>query len=111
MAKKQLSELLLERTRRPKNGRLELVDKVQPGLTVRVGRKRVFVWRGLLCGRQIRVTLGAWPAMSVAEARKEAEKVGNIAARGIEPRREMRAGRELTVSQAVERYVEQYARL
>lgn len=58
-----------------------------PGLWLRVnaGGRRTFLYQRKLRGRKVRVTLGAWPAVTPEEARREVLKLNGDAARGEDP--------------------------
>ena len=110
MTRKRLNELVLERARPPRSGRLELWDTVEPGLVVRIGRDRAFAWRGRLGEERLCITLGRWPRLSVADARQKAAEIRKLVARGIDPRHRAETKKPITVAEAVDSYVERYAR-
>jgi hypothetical protein len=66
--------------------RVDVWDTVLQGFGVRVsptGRKVWFVIAREVSGRQRRVTIGTYPAISLAEAREEARKIIHDAQLGI----------------------------
>lgn len=107
----------------PASGRLEVSDQ-QNGLVVRVSPagERVFGvwWRvptkyGAAAAKGF-ITLAAWPDLSLAEARKRAAEIADIAGGGVDPREELRRRAEvrkraddeaqaLTVVRVVERHL------
>lgn len=105
MASRMLTELALQRLTTPKSGRLEIGDKLTPGLVLRVTERGVRSWsvcykvpgeRGMsrtgrpLRGAQHRITLGQYPAVSLPKAREEARKIIEAAIGGRDPRPERR---------------------
>ena len=62
---------------RPKARRYSILDQTTPGLELRVAPSGTKSWslRYRADGRQIRITLGVWPAMSVDEARRAVSQV------------------------------------
>jgi hypothetical protein len=97
-----LAELMLKRIRPPSGGRIELADSLAPGLVLRVSTSGAKSWSlkykvpgegGATStgrpkkGKSRRLTLGAWPAMSLADAREAAATAGRQAATGADPRR------------------------
>ncbi|WP_448580678.1 integrase arm-type DNA-binding domain-containing protein, partial [Thermaurantiacus sp.] len=76
----------------PATGRLEVPDKLVPGLRVRVGPSgaKAFTLRARIAGRPANLTLGRYPAMTLAKAR-EAARAALV---------EIQAGRDPTASRA-----------
>lgn len=103
------------RAHRTGDSQFELVDDREPGLRVRAGRRTV-TWSLLVrlrTGKRTRVTLGTWPAMSIAEARKAAQRHRQQVSEGVDPNAERQAVVEelqreqenrLTVRQALDKY-------
>lgn len=87
--------------------RIELWDNLLPGFGVRVtgrGVKSYFVVTRL--GRQkIRVTLGTYPALPLADARDKAREVLESAMGGVDPRRTA-----LTAPKTIEALIEEFDR-
>lgn len=112
---KQAIDSLAARAHREGGGSHELVDDREPGLRVRAGRRAV-TWSLLVrlkTGRRTRVTLGNWPAMSIAEARQAAQVQRQQIVEGIDPNAERQAEIEaiqreeenrLTVREALDKY-------
>jgi Arm DNA-binding domain/Phage integrase central domain len=83
----RLTDMVITRTEPPVRGRIELVDTIVPGLVLRVTSDgfRSFAVRYRIDGRQRRLTLGRYPIVSLANARKRGrETLGKVAA-GIDP--------------------------
>lgn len=61
----------------PPGKQLEVADRILPGLRVRVGSggAKSFILRTRIDGRQVNITLGRYPALSLANARKQARDV------------------------------------
>ncbi len=101
--RKKLTVAGIKTLRPPSAGRKEYLDTVVPQLALRVTDKGVksFAVRTRVkgTGKQIRVTLGEFPAIGLGEARDAARDALNAARRGINPteekRREARAQRDL----------------
>lgn len=95
------------------NDRSVYYDTEVRGLVLRVsssGRKTFSVFKKLN-GRPVRVTLGAFPDLSVEQARKRAQEIISDIALGINPNEEKEARRnELTFGELFERYLEKYAK-
>ncbi|MHB8973594.1 MAG: tyrosine-type recombinase/integrase [Pirellulaceae bacterium] len=82
-ARVNLSKTTIEALQPPKTARVYVYDTKQPGLAVcvtRTGTKTFYVYRKLN-GRPERIRLGAWPTLTVAQARTIAARdVGQMAA-------------------------------
>src|SRR5262245_65852633 len=79
-----LTAASVERLKTPKAGQIEYYDRRLPSFGVRLsyqGSKSWFVMTRL-DGKLMRVTLGRFPALSLAEAREEARRVANLAELG-----------------------------
>ena len=112
---KQAINSLAARAHREGSGNHELVDDREPGLRLRAGQRAV-TWSLLVrlkTGRRTRVTLGTWPAMSIADARRAAQEHRQQVIEGIDPNAERQAEVEaaqrerenrLTVRQALDKY-------
>jgi integrase len=87
MPTKALTAAAVERIKPPASGQVEWFDKGYPGLALRVsygGRK---AWTAFfrLHGKLRRVSLGTYPAMSLAEAREAWRRVRQDVSRGVNP--------------------------
>ena len=70
MATKRLTAAMVERISPPAKGQVEYWDRSMPGFGLRVSYKGRKAWVVLsrLHGKLIRVTIGEWPIMTVAQA-------------------------------------------
>jgi hypothetical protein len=97
--KQNLTERTLRALRSAKPGtRYEIIDAMQPGLAIRVTSSgvRTFVLRSRFPGRPhfTRKALGAYPALSLAEARDKARDWLRLIAQGIDPEAEAERARQ-----------------
>lgn len=96
-----LTNGLLERATCPPGSTAVLLkDAEKPGLRLRVtpaGKHWSFEVR--IKGALLKRSLGAWPAISLAEAREEAHRLRGMAERGIDPRTAERAQRAAKAAQ------------
>lgn len=84
---RQSIEALISRARLEANGQLELVDDREAGLRIRAG-ERGAMWSMLVRlrnGKRTRVTIGPWPGISVADARRKAQDKKREIADGTDP--------------------------
>jgi integrase len=124
MPTRKLTDLFVERVKPPDHGRVEYFDAAFPGLALRLtdngGKSWCVFYR--FKGRLRRFTIGRYPALKPAQARREAqavlERVREAEARdgGIDPADQKRARRGLrdqamdTFGIVVADYLERYAR-
>lgn len=112
---KQAIDGLVVRARAGSGKQLELIDDREPGLRIRAGA-RVATWSLLARlpdGKKIRVSLGTWPGMSIADARRAAQDKRRSIDNGIDPNQQKRDAsqqaeqalkRQITLSNALDRY-------
>jgi len=97
----------------PKTGRIEERDTEVQGFLIRATPKGSKSW-DLICyirGEKVRLTLGSFPELSLAEARKQARKHRSEVERGEDPRAAKSAERTAqTVGEAAAVYIERWAR-
>lgn len=97
--RRPLTDAFLRTLKPPAAGRLEVWDDRTPGLCLRV-TSRAMTWavRGFTAeGKRTRVSLGRWPAVTLAEARRRARETLGAVAAGHDPvaeKRQMRARRK-----------------
>ena len=109
----RLTDRLVKQVKRPSSGRREYYDAGLPGFALRVsetGRKSwiVFYQHG---GRNRRYTIGPYPAISLAEARKRAHAVFAQAAEGRDPAAEKKAAKSPDLlEQVIAEFIERYAK-
>lgn len=92
----KLSDAWLRAMTPPAEGRVEVRDAACPGLVLRVTKSGAASWsaRGLMPdGRHGRVTLGTYPEVGLAEARKRARAATAAVQGGADPLAEKRAKR------------------
>lgn len=112
----KLTDRFLEKYK-PTSTRDEIFDKDGHGLGIRITpRSRVFFFVRRVKGQKVRLTLGAYPAMSLARARSEVHSLLDRIQRGEDPRADMRARKqaeaeqdENTFAHAVDRFLAEYA--
>src|SRR5262245_33156469 len=103
MPKKRLTPAMVERIAPPAKGQAEYFDKSMPGFALRVSYSGTKSWvlmtrvRG--CPKLLRVTLGEWPAMTLARAHEEAREAQRQAKAGLDPR-DLRQQRQSEVQDA-----------
>jgi integrase len=88
MPKRTLTAAAVERLKPPKSGQVDYFDSGHPGLALRVsyGGVKSWVFFHRLHGKQARLTLGRYPAMSVADARQAWRGAREMVAKGESPR-------------------------
>ena len=91
MARKKLTKLGVEAIKPPKSGREEYFDERLPGFGMRVTASDVRSWFVFyrVDGRQIRQTLGRYPAVGLSDARERAREALGLVERGRDPRTEV----------------------
>lgn len=117
--RKKLTVAGINKLHPPASGRLEICDAVIPQLELRLTAKgtKSFALRTRVNGEQVRVTLGEFPAFSLAEARELAANALILAKRGINPnevkrteRQEAERQRANTVAAVAHEFIERYAK-
>jgi integrase len=96
MPTKKLTELFVERVKRPASGRVEYFDAAFGGLALRVSKHGHKSWslHYRMNGRLRRLTLGNYPAIVPAAARREAQRALDRVRAGADPADEKKARRE-----------------
>jgi integrase len=96
-----LNDLRLKRLQPPETGRLELTDDKAVGLKFRLTANGRATWSVQVSvhGEKRRFTIGEYPAIGLADARKQAAKLRADALAGHDPIRERRAEAEAEKSQ------------
>jgi integrase len=97
MPTKKLTDLFVERAKAPTRGRLEYFDASFPGLALRItangGKSWSIFYR--FGGRLRRFTIGPFPTIKPAQARREATAALERVRQGFDPAGEKRARRDL----------------
>jgi integrase len=97
MPTQKLTDLFVERVKPPASGRVEYFDASFPGLALRVTANGGKSWCAFyrFKGRLRRFTIGAYPAIPPARARREAQAALERVREGADPAEEKRARREM----------------
>src|SRR6516225_5951788 len=87
MTNRTLTATTVERIRAPRSGQTDHFDQGYPGLALRVsyGGAKAWVYFYRLHGKQKRMTLGRFPSMSLAAARKAWRDAREVLDRGESP--------------------------
>src|SRR5258708_2065920 len=102
MSTRKLTDLFVERVKPPARGRIAHFDASFPGLALRVTAKghKSWVLFYRLRGLQRGLTLGTYPAIMPAQARREAQGALDRAREGVDPADEKRARRDMRAPEA-----------
>jgi integrase len=97
MPTKKLTDLFVERVKPPATGRTEYFDAAFPGLALRITENGGKSWSVFyrMSGRLRRFTIGSYPAIKPAQARREASAALERVRQGFDPADEKRARRYL----------------
>jgi hypothetical protein len=111
----KLTAKSVETIKPPTKGRLQLWDVALPGFGLRVTEagKKSWVVMYRYRDRQRRMTIGRYPAFSLAEAREEARAALRAVERGEDPAEEKRKAKRrppAMFGEAVEEFIELYAK-
>jgi integrase len=118
MPTQKLTDLFVERVKPPASGRVEYFDASFPGLALRVTANGGKSWCAFyrFQGRLRRFTIGAYPTIKPARARREAQAALERVRDGVDPAEEKRARREMrtpdtdTFGAVAEDYLERHMR-
>jgi integrase len=93
MPTKKLTDLFVERVKPPPRGRIEYFDAAFGGLALRVTDRGHKSWslHYRIAGRLRRLTIGSYPAIKPAEARRDASRALDRVRHGFDPAEEKRA--------------------
>ena len=88
MPRASLTAVSVEKLKPPRLGQIEYYDRRLPGFGLRVSHRGSKSWFLMtrLDGRLLRVTLGKYPAISLADAREQARSAARVASEGKDPR-------------------------
>jgi integrase len=97
MPTRKLTDLFVERAKPPVRGRIEYFDAAFPGLALRITGNGGKSWCAFyrFKGRLRRFTIGSYPAIKPAQARREAAAALERVRGGVDPAEEKRARREM----------------
>jgi integrase len=113
-----LTSASVEKVKPPKSGQIEYYDRRMPAFGLRLSYRGAKSWFIMtrIDGRLVRVTLGRYPALSLAGARDEARKATTLSASGKDPRLVRAASKEKqseerrnTFGVCAEEFMEKYA--
>jgi integrase len=110
---RKLTDAFVKTLAAPGKGRIEVRDAEIPGFALRVTEKGAKSWILIyhLRGRKCRLTLGSYPELSLADARKRARQHRGEVERGEDPAAIKRSARAAqTVGEAAAVYIERWAR-
>jgi Arm DNA-binding domain len=94
LPRRALTAASIDRTKPPTSGQVELFDKGFPGLALRIsyGGGKSFVYFYRIGGKLRRMTLGTYPAISLAQAREAWRKARQDLAAGRDPAKVLKRG-------------------
>ena len=110
----KLTQRIVDAAKAPKSGQTFIRDSELTGFALRITENgaKSFIWEGRVRGRPRRITIGAYPGLSVLAARREAIRIRSAIAEGRDPSREREAQRrEPTFGDLAEAYMERHAKL
>jgi integrase len=92
LVKKSLTDAAVKRLRPPSEGQLDIFDQGFPGLALRAsyGGRKAFTYHYRFGGKLRRLTLGTYPALSLADAREAWRKAKELRDAGKDPWTERR---------------------
>lgn len=112
MALKAFTDTLLKAQKPPSAGRVELMDLRCPGLAFRITHSGVrsfsYRYRDPKSGKVARFTLGKYPDLSLAAARRTVDALREKVASGINPMEAKRKERAASASRSFEAVSERY---
>ncbi len=105
----------IQSLRRRARGQVSYFDQREPGFGIRVGGTKTWFVKYVHRGRQRWVSLGQYPAMKLADARKAALAVKNAVAKGEDPAADRKAERQahaesLSFLELAENFIEKHAK-
>lgn len=111
----KLTDAAVRRLAPPKQGQTEYWDTLVSGFGLRLSYAGARAWIVMtrLHGKQIRLTLGKYPAMELPEAREAAKNAILMAQKGDDPRETKRQKKKAfknTIRPIAERFIERYAK-
>jgi integrase len=110
MPTKRLTDLFVERVKPPPHGRIEYFDAAFGGLALRVTERGHKSWslHYRIRGRLRRLTIGSYPAVKPAEARRDAGRALDRVRQGFDPAEDKRAHRLAAPHQSVAEVARDY---
>ncbi len=114
MPRKHFTTRSVQSWKLPASGQVDYWDEKTPGFGLRVsaGGRKTWMVMYRLGRRKVRLTLGTFPELPLAEARQEAGKAVSRVQKGGDPAAEKRAERDAdSFGQLAEAYLEKYAKV
>lgn len=117
MTKIRLTDIAVQKLRPPTKGRSEIQDEIMPKLFLRITPNGHKSWAVAYRynGKQKRLTLGEYPAVSILDARQAARDAMQLVAKGEDPhylkKEKIEAQKIYTFAAVVEEYFERYAKV
>ena len=110
--KQKLTDKFIQNLKAPSEGRLEVFDTLLPGFGVRIGKagRPAFFVMYRVHGKQIRQTLGRYPATTLAHAREEAASALRLSSGGKDPKLEAKRQRQAQFQYIATEFLERYAK-
>lgn len=111
MPKKELTDPFIKGFNSPQDKSVSYSDSILPGLTIRFysGGSKTFSYRYYINGKQKRYTLGKYPSLKLAEARRAAREIAEQVSKGTDPQAEKVQSREdLTIKELAEEFKEKH---
>lgn len=111
--KTKLTDRGVKNLKPPTTGRLEVYDTLLPSFGVRVGTtgRRAWFCKYYVYGKEVRETLGTYPALSLDQAREDARKRQRLAAADIDPRSDAMEQRRSNFEAITEEFIERHVRV
>jgi integrase len=109
----RLTQRSVDAAKAPETGQIFLRDSEVLGFALRItaSGSKSFIWEGRVRGRTRRITIGAYPDLSVLLARREATKIRAAIAEGRDPSLERQAQlRERTLKDLCDAYIDRHAK-
>ncbi|WP_168195980.1 tyrosine-type recombinase/integrase [Novosphingobium sp. EMRT-2] len=104
----KLTDSILKR-QKPDKGYVDLNDEGTPLVArIKANGEKIFIWRGRVGGKQTKKIIGAFPAMSVVDARATALAMRSEAKHVIASPKFLSQPRFMTLSKAFERYMKEH---
>lgn len=111
MPKKALTDPFIRGFNPPQEKSVSYSDSGLPGLTIRFnpGGSKTFSYRYYINGKQKRYTLGKYPSLKLAEARRAAREIAEHVSKGTDPQAEKVQSREdLTIKELATEFKEKH---
>lgn len=110
--KKALTTRLLDSLQPAHKKRYEVRDTLLPGFLIRVSNNGTKVWYAMprVEGKAVRIKIGTYPVVSLADAREKAREILSKAQRGLMNKADVEAERSATLGETIPQFIELYAK-